>query len=76
LTVWYSHFDARHLADVMDAQRVISGVKQSGKSTKAAHANPEGSAGGTMETGKNPGRAELNLVKLPEKKTALTLKRA
>lgn len=65
MTEWYSHFDARQLADVMDAQRVITGGKQ-----------PEGSASGAMGTGKKPGRPEFKLVKIPEKETAPARKRA
>jgi integrase len=31
MTEWYSHFDARQLSDVMDAQHVIAGAKKPGK---------------------------------------------
>jgi integrase len=33
MTEWYSHFDARQLADVMDAQRVITGAEKPGRAT-------------------------------------------
>jgi hypothetical protein len=31
MTEWYSHFDARQLADVMEAQQVITGGRKPGK---------------------------------------------
>jgi integrase len=37
MTERYSHFDTRKLADVMDAQQVITGDKKPGKNDEAAH---------------------------------------
>jgi integrase len=36
MTEWYSHFDARQLADVMEAQHVITGIKKPGTAGEAA----------------------------------------
>jgi hypothetical protein len=36
MTEWYSHFDARQLADVMDAQHVITGGGKPDKAGEAA----------------------------------------
>jgi integrase len=48
MTEWYSHFDARQLSDVMEAQRVIAGGKGPGK--EAA-----GKAAGKTEGAKQAG---------------------
>jgi integrase len=52
----YSHFDARQLSDVMEAQRVITGEK--------------GAAVAKAGAGKQPGRPDLKIVKMPERKRA------
>jgi integrase len=36
MTEWYSHFDARQLVNVMDAQHVITGERKPGKTGEAA----------------------------------------
>jgi integrase len=67
MSEWYAHLDARQLSSVMDAQRVITGTK------KAAAIKP---VRVNTETGKNAGRVELKLVKIPERETAPARKRA
>jgi integrase len=59
MTEWYSHFDARQLSDVMDAQHVITGAKKPGKAGEAVKDK--------TGTGKQPGRPELKIVKMPER---------
>jgi hypothetical protein len=66
MTEWYSHFDARKLADVMEAQQVITGAKKPGKTGEGVKAG----------TGKQAGRPELKIVKLPERKESPVRKRA
>jgi integrase len=68
----YSHFDARQLSDVMEAQRVITGAKKPGKAGEGA----EGTAAVKAGKGKQPGRPELKIVKLPERKESPARKRA
>jgi hypothetical protein len=72
MTEWYSHFDARKLADVMEAQQVITGAKKPGKAGKGA----KGAAAVKAGTGKQPGRPDLKIVKLPERKGTPARKRA
>jgi hypothetical protein len=71
MTEWYSHFDARKLADVMEAQRVIIGEKKPGKAGEKAKA-----AAAKAGTGKQPGRPDLKIVKLPKRKESPARKRA
>jgi integrase len=68
MTEWYSHFDARQLLKVMDAQHVITGAMKPGKAGEAAKAE----AG----AGKKPGRPDLKIVKIPERKENPARKRA
>ncbi|MDR2159272.1 MAG: site-specific integrase [Treponema sp.] len=56
MSEWYTHFDARQLADVMEAQQVITGAKKPDKAGE----------GGKAGTGKRPARPELKIVKMPE----------
>jgi integrase len=70
MTEWYSHFDARQLSDVMEAQAVITGAKKPGK------AGEKGAAAIKAGTGKQPGRPDLKIVKLPERKETPVQKRA
>jgi hypothetical protein len=77
MTEWYSHFDARKLSDVMEAQAVITGAKKPGKAGKAASGRgPQGTAAVKAGTGKKPGRPELKIVKMPERKENPARKRA
>jgi integrase len=66
MTEWYSHFDARQLSNVMDAQHIITGTKKPEKKTGegAGGPGPHGKTG----TGKQPGRPDLKIVKMPERK--------
>ena len=50
MTEWYSHFDARQLADVMEAQQVISGGKKAGKAGEAASGKEAAKAGTGKQT--------------------------
>jgi hypothetical protein len=81
-TETYSHFDARQLSCVMDAQYVIMGTKKPGKD--AAAGKPGGSANTASSkaaakdkagAGKKPGRPDLKLVK-PERETKAARKGA
>jgi hypothetical protein len=73
MSEWYSHFDARQLSMVMEAQEVIAGRKKPGKAGQGTNGQgPEGKAG----TGKKPGRPDLKIVKLPERKESLARKQA
>jgi hypothetical protein len=72
MTEWYSHFDARKLADVMEAQQVITGAKKPGKAGEKAKGATAIKAG----TGKQAGRPDLKIVKLPERKETPARKRA
>jgi integrase len=67
MTEWYSHFDARQLSDVMDAQHVITGGKKPGKLPKAAS---------KAETGKQTGRPDLKILHMPERNKTPERKRA
>jgi integrase len=58
MSEWYTHFDARQLSDVMEAQRVITGAKKPEKKT------------GKTEAGKKPERPGLKIVKTAERKRA------
>jgi integrase len=69
MTEWYSHFDARKLSDVTEAQRVITEAKKPEKKTGKAANSKTG-------TGKKPGRPELKIVKMPERKENPIRKRA
>jgi integrase len=76
MTEWYSHFDARQLADVMDAQAVISGATKcasAGKTNggkKAVHAGiGKAAAKGATETLKT-------VLPFPAQDTAKKRKRA
>ncbi|MDR2053884.1 MAG: tyrosine-type recombinase/integrase [Treponema sp.] len=71
MSEWYTHFDARKLSDVMEAQRVITGAKKPGKAG-------EGTKGAAAKagTGKQPGRPDLKIVKMPERKETPARKRA
>jgi integrase len=64
MTEWYSHFDARQLSNVMEAQAVIAGAKKPLKAGEGV----KGAAAGKAGTGKQPGRPELKIVKMPERK--------
>jgi hypothetical protein len=68
MSEWYSHFDARQLSDVMDAQHVITVGKKPGKAGKAVTVTDTKKA--QAGTGKKPGRPKLKLVKMPERKGA------
>jgi integrase len=72
MTELYSHFDARKLADVMEAQQVITGAKKPGKAGEAT----KGAAAAKAGTGKQPKRPDLKIVKLPERKETPARKRA
>jgi hypothetical protein len=52
MTEWYSHFDARQLSNVMDAQQVITGGKKPEKKTGAGR--PELKIVKMPVRGKNP----------------------
>jgi integrase len=70
MTESYSHFDARQLADVMEAQQVITGTKKREKKTaggKPSKGVNGKAAKGKAKTGKETGRSELKIVKMPEK---------
>jgi integrase len=66
MTEWYSHFDARQLSNVMEAQAVIAGGKKPKKAGEAASGKDTKNA--KAGTGKKPGRPELKIVKIPERK--------
>jgi hypothetical protein len=72
----YSHFDARKLSDVMEAQRVITGAKKPGKAGEKASGQGPQDAAVKAGTGKQPGRPELKIVKMPERKEGPARKRA
>jgi hypothetical protein len=40
MTEWYSHFDARQLSSVMEAQQVITGAKKPDKTGEAGTVLP------------------------------------
>jgi integrase len=71
MTELYSHFDARKLSDVMEAQRVITGAKKPGKAGEKAKG-----VAVKAGTGKQPGRPDLKIVKMPERKGRPARKRA
>jgi hypothetical protein len=71
MTEDYSHFDARQLAGVMDAQQVIAGNKKREK--KAASGKvAQGKAGAV----KKAGRPELKIVKMPDRAKRMAQKGA
>jgi integrase len=69
----YSHFDARQLSNVMEAQRVITGEKKPGKGGEAAGkaADKTGKAKQTVAAGK-----ALRVVPFPAQENILKRKRA
>jgi hypothetical protein len=74
MTEDYSHFDARQLAAVMEAQQVIAGNKKSEKKTAGGKASM--AAKGKAETGRKAGRPELKLVKMPNRENRAARKGA
>jgi hypothetical protein len=51
MTEWYSHFDARQLSMVMEAQEVIAGGKKPGKKTGEGRGSGEGQDRNREKTG-------------------------
>jgi integrase len=49
MTEWYSHFDARQLSDVMEAQQVITGGKKPPKAGEAAGGKAAGKTGNVQQ---------------------------
>jgi hypothetical protein len=75
MTEWYSHFDARQLSDVMEAQHVITGGKKPEKKTG------DGTKGVTAvkaETAKQPAAAGKSgrVLPFPAQENAKKRKRA
>jgi integrase len=50
MSEWYTHFDARQLAHVMEAQQVITGEKKPGKSGEAARGKAADKTGTLQQT--------------------------
>jgi integrase len=67
MTEDYSHFDARQLVDVMEAQRVITGNKKRVKKAAGGKASKAASSKGKAGTWKKAGRPELKIVTMPER---------
>ncbi|GHU85509.1 hypothetical protein FACS189473_4570 [Spirochaetia bacterium] len=59
----YSHFDARKLSDVMEAQKIISGAKKPGKAPQKSASETAAKSAGTNE--KAAGKAEKRAAVLP-----------
>jgi hypothetical protein len=65
MTEDYSHFDARQLAAVMEAQHVIVGNKKREK--KAAIGKASKATKSKAGAGEKAGRPELKIVKMPDR---------
>jgi integrase len=59
MTEWYSHFDARQLSNVMEAQQVITGGKKPGKTTGAASGKGADKTGAARRTTANGKAAQV-----------------
>jgi hypothetical protein len=74
MTEDYSHFDARQLAAVMEAQHVITGNKKPEKKTAGGKASKATKS--KAEIGKKVGRPELKIVKMPDRESRAARKGA
>jgi integrase len=72
MTEWYSHFDARRLADVMEAQEIIAGNRE----PRQSGATASDRAAGKSANVKQPGRPALKLIKTADTGSGPKRKRA